>query len=107
MYQNIMNFKGKYSLFGIKGTVVSNVSVGKFFITPFESNRFVIRGENWVGIGILNDNKGYYDWRFDDGKTGQTTFTLNSDGSFIGKVVGYSNDPASQGLDWTYKAVKN
>jgi hypothetical protein len=104
--QNIMSFKGDYSLYKINGDNVSKDVTSKVFITPFEGNRFVIRGDNWVGIGVINENKGYYDWRFDDGKTGQTTFTINSDGSFIGKVLGYSTDPYSQGLDWVYKAIK-
>jgi hypothetical protein len=80
--------------------------VRKMRITPFENNRFVVRGEDWVGMGVLNENKGYYDWRFDDGKTGQTTFVLNADGSISGRVLGYNDNPSQNGLDWRYRAKK-
>jgi hypothetical protein len=101
--QNIMKFKGSYDLYKSDN---SSVLEGKMFITPFEGNKFVVRGEGWVGIGMLNETKGYYDWRFDDGKTGQTTFTLTADGVINGRVVGYSDNPAKDGLDWSYKAKK-
>jgi hypothetical protein len=54
---------------------------------------------DWAGSGEVTGNGGYYDWRFDDGKTGRTTFVVDSDGSLHGHVQG-------SGLNWRYVARK-
>jgi hypothetical protein len=59
---------------------------------------FRIQGDRWDGSGNINGMEGYYDWRFLDGKTGRTTFTVQSDGSLIGHVQG-------SGINWVYIAI--
>jgi hypothetical protein len=59
---------------------------------------FRIQGDRWDGSGNIDGMQGYYDWRFLDGRTGRTTFTVQSDGSLIGHVQG-------SGIDWVYIAI--
>jgi hypothetical protein len=59
---------------------------------------FQVRGSDWSGFGRIDGNRGYYDWKFLDGKSGRTTFTVRGDGSLIGHVSG-------SGIDWTYFAA--
>ena len=56
-------------------------------------------GKDWTGSGEVSGNGGYYDWRFDDGKTGRTTFVIDQDGTLHGQVQG-------SGLNWRYVARK-
>lgn len=63
-----------------------------------QGNSFRIQGDRWDGTGNINGTQGYYDWRFLDGRTGRTTFTVQSDGSLIGHVQG-------SGIDWVYIAI--
>jgi hypothetical protein len=69
-------------------------------ITFWENDNFLIRGQGWVGTGKLKGKEGYYDWKFDDGKSGRTTFKLNNDGSLNGSVKG-------SGIDWDYIAKRS
>ncbi|HOB51572.1 MAG TPA: hypothetical protein PK176_12625 [Acidobacteriota bacterium] len=54
---------------------------------------------DWQGNGEVTGTQGYYDWRFDDGKSGRTTFTIDPDGTLHGQVQG-------SGLNWRYVARK-
>lgn len=64
---------------------------------PAGAGAFLVRGDGWVGEGQLNADSGYYDWRFDNGSQGRTTFTVESSGCLRGHVSG-------SGIDWTYEA---
>jgi hypothetical protein len=64
-------------------------------------NSFSIRGSGWSGTGQINGNSGFYDWRFTNGKSGRTTFTVRSDGTIDGHVEGPAGD---KGLNWAYVA---
>lgn len=67
-----------------------------------KGNTFSVRGvqQDWGGQGKLNGMEGYYDWKFGNGKTGRTTFTVNTDGTIKGHVLG-------SGIDWVYIAKKS
>jgi hypothetical protein len=50
---------------------------------------------DWEGRGVLDGERGHYDWTFPDGKQGRTTFTIDKDGHLHGSVRG-------GGIDWDY-----
>ena len=55
------------------------------------------RSMDWEGQGIIDGDRGHYDWVFRDGKAGRTTFTIDKNGIFHGQVRG-------GGIDWDYIA---
>lgn len=71
--------------------------VTRMVITAWKGKTFLVRGVGWVGMGQLAGDTGYYDWKFDDGKVGRTTFEVTTDGLLKGHVLG-------SGLDWWYLA---
>lgn len=70
---------------------------GNMTITPWKGETFLIHGIDWAGYGKLQGQKGYYDWKFDDGRAGRTDFEVNKDGTLKGRVHG-------SGIDWVYLA---
>jgi hypothetical protein len=54
---------------------------------------------DWDGQGNIQGNSGFYSWRFKDGKTGQTTFSVDNAGNLHGQVRG-------SGVSWDYLARK-
>ncbi len=68
-------------------------------ITARGEGCFSVRGldQAWAGEGFLQGNRGRYCWRFPDGRTGQTEFAVNPDGTLTGHVLG-------SGQDWWYLA---
>jgi hypothetical protein len=85
---------GRYELFHISNP---DEKTGEMIITDWSAKSFLIRGSGWIGTGKITGKKGYYDWKFDDGKSGRTTFVINSDGTLSGHVNG-------SGIDWKYIA---
>jgi hypothetical protein len=71
-------------------------------ITAQEENCFSVRGldQAWAGEGFVEGQRGRYCWRLADGRTGQTHFTINPDGTLTGHVVG-------SGIDWRYLARRS
>ena len=76
-------------------------------IGPLKNGHFVIGNANpsrnpamdWRGSGILQGNRGHYDWEFRDGKMGRMTFMIDKSGNIHGRVRG-------SGIDWDYVARK-
>ena len=89
------SISGAYVLYRLE--VPEKNAVGKMVITGWGGDRFLIQGAGWVGEGKVEGEKGYYDWKFEDGRTGRTTFVINPDGTLKGYVLG-------SGLDWRYLA---
>jgi hypothetical protein len=85
------NIQGQYQLYD--GARV----VGSMTVFSQSGPSFSIGGEGWSGTGRVQGGSGYYDWRFTDGKSGRTTFTVGQDGTVSGYVSG-------SGLDWHYVA---
>jgi hypothetical protein len=73
--------------------------VTKMIITAQDKDTFLVqgKGQTWVGDGKIEGKQGYYDWRFDNGSNGRTTFVINPDGTLTGHVIG-------SGIDWKYLA---
>ena len=61
---------------------------------------FLIQGDRWGGSGNVSGSSGYYDWKFLDGKSGRTTFTVQDNGNLHGQVRG-----PGKGLNWDYIAI--
>ncbi len=51
---------------------------------------------DWQGKGEIAVYSGFYTWRFDDGKQGKTTFTIDKKGNLHGHIQG----PALTGNMW-------
>ena len=93
------SIEGRYDLY-VDGHPEKGL-VTRMEIFNQKGRTFSVRGvgQDWGGQGTLKGTEGYYDWKFGDGKTGRTTFTVNSDGTITGHVSG-------SGIDWVYRAQK-
>ena len=94
------SIEGEYVLYRVGDP--SKTPVTEMIITARGENTFQIRGkgQNWAGDGKVEGKEGYYDWRFDEGISGRTTFVINPDGTLTGHVVG-------SGVDWKYLASRS
>lgn len=54
--------------------------------------RFDVEGKEWKGRGVMDGDRGYYDWRWLDGTAGRTTFTVEKDGRLQGRTAGSGNE---------------
>lgn len=96
------NITGNYALYqkGNTGKVV-----GHMRISGQSGNKFSIGiasptgnpANDWEGEGVIEGSGGYYSWRFKDGKTGRTTFSIDQAGNLHGQVRG-------SGINWDYVA---
>jgi len=99
------NIAGTYVLYR-EGDLLGKV-VGHMRIIQQDGNKFSIGiasrtgnpAMDWQGNGEITGNNGSYAWRFDDGKQGQTAFTIDRQGNLHGHVQG-------SGVDWKYVACK-
>jgi hypothetical protein len=99
------NLSGTYALYQ-KGNESRGV-VGYMQISQQSGNNFSVGiasptgnpAVDWQGQGNIQGNSGFYTWRFGDGKTGQTTFSVDHAGNLHGQVRG-------SGINWDYLAQK-
>src|SRR3989449_1864441 len=90
---------GSYALYLLTNPAGARVS--SMSITSGSADGFHISGNDgsgWMGDGRMDGVEGFYEWRFNDGRTGRTTIVVHSDGTLRGHVSG-------SGLDWWYLAV--
>ena len=100
-----LDISGNYVLYR-EGDLLGKVA-GYMRISEQHGNQFLIgivhpTGDpvmDWKGSGVLNGNKGYYDWAFKDGKKGRTTFRIDKSGNLHGMVRG-------SGINWDYVAQR-
>lgn len=88
-----------YALYDLTNPAAGRVTT--MSMTDDPAGGFHVSGQDaggWEASGRMEGSQGYYDWRFNDGRTGRTTIVLHSDGTFRGHVVG-------NGEDWWYLAV--
>lgn len=90
------SFGGIYYLYHLEKPASGVVSV---MTITLRDNVLLVQGNNedWKGKGRINGIHGYSDFKYKDGRKGRTTFTVNSDGTLKGHVVG-------SGEDWWYVA---
>ncbi len=65
------------------------------------------RGTGWSGRGGFDGKSGYYDWRFSNGTSGRTTFTLEGQNTLNGTVQ--TNGGAGHGdpkYNWNFTAAR-
>jgi regulation of enolase protein 1 (concanavalin A-like superfamily) len=61
--------------------------------------RLLVEGSGWTGEGEFDGQRGFYNWRFTDGKIGRTDIYLDDKGVLHGQVRG-------SGLDWDFMATR-
>jgi hypothetical protein len=59
----------------------------------------VAYGDSWKGEGSFDGRRGFYDWKFNDGKIGRTDFYIIKNGMLYGMVRG-------SGINWDYQATR-
>lgn len=101
---NNMALNGTWDLYNIdESGKISKISSQSMNILTFDNNTFVVQGLSgatyWMGLGKINETSGFFDWRFSDGRFGQTTFTINKEGNLIARSVSYT-------VDYPYVAKK-
>ena len=97
---------GTYALYR-EGDMSGKV-VGCMVISQQSGDRFVVGicnrtgnpAMDWQGNGEITGNRGFYVWRFEDGKQGRTDFTIDNAGNLHGHVQG-------PGIDWKYVARRH
>ena len=83
---NTMALNGTWDLFENSTGTTSKTPDQSMNIMTFDQNRIVVQGITagdtyWIGLGELNGSEGYFDWRFNDGRYGQTTFKIDKNGN--------------------------
>jgi len=100
-----LDISGNYVLYR-EGDLLGKVA-GYMRISEQHGNQFLISiayptgdpAMDWKGSGVVNGNKGYYDWMFTDGKKGRTTFRIDKSGNLHGMVRGSR-------INWDYVAQR-
>lgn len=102
-----------YNLNRIRLTGELPTASNRMVITAGDGDMFQVRSpsdivkpENtWQGTGKLQGKQGYYEWKFEDGKSGRTDFVITADNNLIGHVQ--IADPAKQAsFNWWYLAKR-
>ena len=94
---------GNYALYregDMAGKVVGYMRISSQRGSQFSIGITVPTGNpdmDWQGSGEIMGNRGFYSWKFDDGKQGRTTFTIDKAGNLHGHVQG-------SGINWKYVA---
>ena len=83
---NIMTLNGTWDLYENSSGKIGETSDQSMKIMTFDGNKIVVQGISpgptyWIGLGELRGSEGYFDWRFDDGRYGQTTFKVDKNGN--------------------------
>ena len=83
---NTMALNGTWDLFENSTGTISKTPDQSMNIMTFDQNRIVVQGITagdtyWIGLGELKGSEGYFDWRFNDGRYGQTTFKIDKNGN--------------------------
>jgi hypothetical protein len=103
--KNVRDLTGLYSLAykGSDGSGVVQMKIWNQTGDTFRVGIAVMTGNpsvDWEGRGVIDGDRGHYNWTFPDGKSGTTTFTLDKDGRIHDQVRG-------GGIDWDYVGELN
>jgi hypothetical protein len=101
---NIMTLNGTWDLYENSSGTVGISPEQSMNIMSFDGNRIVVQGISmndtyWIGLGEVQGSQGYFDWRFDDGRYGQTTFKIDKNGNLDASSISYT-------VDYKYLAKK-
>jgi hypothetical protein len=79
---NVMTLNGTWDLYENSNGTIGNTPDQSMNIMTFDGNKIVVQGNTyWIGLGELRGSEGYFDWRFNDGRYGQTTFKVDKNGN--------------------------
>jgi hypothetical protein len=83
---NVMTLNGTWDLYENSNGTIGNTPDQSMNIMTFDGNKIVVQGISpgntyWIGLGELRGSEGYFDWRFNDGRYGQTTFKVDKNGN--------------------------
>ena len=83
---NVMTLNGTWDLYENTRGKIRKTSVQSMNIMTFDGNTIVVQGVSpgdiyWIGLGEISGSEGYFDYRFNDGRYGQTTFKVDKKGN--------------------------
>lgn len=83
---NIMTLNGTWDLYENSRGKIGKTRDQSMNIMTFDGNKIVVQGVSpgdtyWIGLGEITGSEGYFDWRFNDGRYGQTTFKIDKNGN--------------------------
>lgn len=101
---NIMQLNGTWDLYDNSAGIISKKPDQSMNIMTFDNNRLVVQGISpgdtyWIGLGELQGNEGYFDWRFNDGRYGQTTFKIDKNGNMEALSLSFT-------VEYKYLAIR-
>ncbi len=94
---NIMMLNGTWDLYSNTNGIIGKTPDQSMNIMTFDGNKIVVQGISpgdtyWIGLGELNGSEGYFDWRFNDGRYGQTTFKVDKNGNLDAHSLSFTVD---------------
>jgi len=101
---NVMALNGTWDLYDNTSGVIGKIPDQSMNIMTFDGNKIVVQGISpgetyWIGLGELKGSEGYFDWRFNDGRYGQTTFKVDKNGNLDARSLSFT-------VDYKYLAKK-
>lgn len=101
---NVMTLNGTWDLYNNSNGTIGKTPEQSMNIVTFDGNKIVVQGISpgdtyWIGLGELKGNEGYFDWRFNDGRYGQTTFKVDKNGDLDARSLSFT-------VDYKYLAKK-
>jgi hypothetical protein len=101
---NVMTLNGTWDLYDNSTGTIGKTPDQSMNIMTFDGNKIVVQGISsgatyWIGLGELRGSEGYFDWRFNDGRYGQTTFKVDKNGNLDARSLSFT-------VDYKYLAKK-
>ncbi len=101
---NVITLNGTWDLYDNSTGTIEKTPDQSMTIMTFDNNKFVVQGVSpgdkyWIGLGELKGNEGYFDYRFQDGRSGQTTFRVDKNGNLDARSLSFT-------VDYKYLAKK-
>ena len=92
---NIMTLNGTWDLYENTRGSIGKTPDQSMNIMTFDGNKIVVQGISpgdtyWIGLGELKGSEGYFDWRFNDGRYGQTTFKVDNNGNLDAESLSFT-----------------
>ena len=94
---NIMTLNGTWDLYSNSNGTIGKTPDQSMNIMTFDGYKIVVQGISpgdtyWIGLGELRGTEGYFDWRFNDGRYGQTTFKVDKNGNLDARSLSFTVD---------------
>jgi hypothetical protein len=94
---NVMTLNGTWDLYDNSTGTIGKTPDQSMNIMTFDGNKIVVQGISpgdtyWIGLGELKGSEGYFDWRFNDGRYGQTTFKVDKNGNLDARSLSFTVD---------------